>query len=53
MFDLDIALFKFIYRNCRHLGGIFGFGAFEGFVMYSSSILLAIVKAYEVKKVKR
>lgn len=47
MFNLDIRLFNYIYNNCKSLGSTFGFGAFEGLVMYSSLILLAIVKVRE------
>ena len=49
--DLDIRLFNVIYTNCRSLGGIFGFSWFEGLVMYSSLVLLGIIKATE--KVKK
>lgn len=51
MFDLDIRLFNYIYTNCKSLGQAFGFGAFEGFVLYSSTILMAITTAIS-KKVK-
>ncbi|NOW07880.1 hypothetical protein [Clostridium beijerinckii] len=44
MFNLDLQIFNFIYSNCKHLGGAFGYGAFEGFVLYGSVIALAIVK---------
>lgn len=47
MFDLDLKIFSFIYSNCRSLGRVFYLGAFEGFVMYSSLILLAVVKVKE------
>lgn len=51
MFDLDIRLFNYIYTNCKQLGSAFGFGAFEGFVLYSSTILMIITTAIS-KKVK-
>ncbi|NMF04592.1 hypothetical protein ACUH7Y_09735 [Clostridium beijerinckii] len=52
MFNLDIQLFNIIYSNCRHLGGAFGYGAFEGLVLYSSVIALAIVKVTDSKSKK-
>lgn len=53
MFNLDLKVFYYLYDNCRVLGSAFGFGAFEGFVMYASVITLAIVKVNEAKKVKK
>ncbi|WP_238899388.1 hypothetical protein [Clostridium sp. YIM B02500] len=55
MFNLDLQLFNFIYSNCKHLGGAFGYGAFEGFVLYGSVIALAIVKVTDInyKKVHK
>lgn len=52
MFNLDLQLFNFIYSNCKHLGGAFGYGAFEGFVLYGSVIALAIVKVTDSKSKK-
>lgn len=34
MFDLDIAIFNFIYSNCLSLGSALGYGALEGFITY-------------------
>lgn len=34
MFNLDIAIFKFIYSNCLSLGCALGYGALEGFITY-------------------
>ena len=53
MFDLDIRVFNSIYYQCNQLGSLFGFGAFEGLVMYGSLILLAVIKVSEAKKVKK
>ncbi|GEP65185.1 hypothetical protein CBE01nite_29530 [Clostridium beijerinckii] len=53
MFDLDLKVFYFFYSHCKVLGSIFGFGAFEGAIMYISVIALAIVKVNEAKKVKK
>jgi uncharacterized membrane protein YjgN (DUF898 family) len=53
MFNLDLKLFYYLYKNCRALGSAFGFGAFEGFIMYSSVIVLAVVKVLEAKKEKK
>lgn len=52
MFNLDLQLFNFIYSNCKHLGGAFGYGAFEGFVLYGSVIALAIVKVTDINSKK-
>lgn len=52
MFDLDIKVINYIYQQCRALGSIFNFGAFEGFVMYAGLITLGIIKVTE-KKVKK
>lgn len=51
MFDLDIRIFNLIYTQCASLGKAFCLGAFEGFVMYSSIVVLAIVKVGEKKNV--
>jgi integral membrane sensor domain MASE1 len=55
MFNLDLRLFNIIYTHCKVLGSAFGFGAFEGAVIYCSIILLAIIKVKEskAKKVKK
>ncbi|MCE5221648.1 MAG: hypothetical protein LLF98_10400 [Clostridium sp.] len=53
MFDLDIKLFSLLYSCCKSLGNIFGFGAFEGMIMYSSVILLGITEVTNSKKVKK
>lgn len=50
MFNLDIRIFNLIYQQCKSLGDAFYMGAFEGFIMYSSLIALAIVKVGEKKK---
>ena len=50
MFDFDIRIFNFFYQQCKSLGNVFCMGAFEGFVMYTSLITLAIVKVGEKKK---
>ena len=44
MFNLDIQLFNFIYSSCKSLGNTFGYGAFEGLVMYTGIIMLGIIK---------
>ncbi|MGL4990405.1 MAG: hypothetical protein ACRC57_04435 [Sarcina sp.] len=53
-------IFKVIYMECEKLGNTFGFGAFEGGVIYFAvfSILLikiidSIKKVYENKKSKK
>lgn len=50
MFDFDIRIFNVVYEQCKSLGQVFCMGAFEGFVMYSSLLVLAIVKVGEKKK---
>lgn len=52
MFNLDLQIFNFIYSNCKHLGGAFGYGAFEGFVLYGSITALAIVKVRDINSKK-
>lgn len=52
MFNLDIKLFNLLYSYCKSLGGVFYLGAFEGAILYSGVILLAIIKATE-KKTKK
>lgn len=49
MFDLDIRIFTFFYNKCYHLGRTFGFGAFEGMVLYAYIILLPITTAMDKK----
>lgn len=49
MFDLDLRLFNCIYTSCKSLGQEFGFGAFEGFVLYSSTILMVITEVMSKK----
>ena len=54
MFDLDLALYAFLYRSCAKLGDVFGFGAWEGFIIYAGIITLAVLKGIEIsKKVKK
>lgn len=52
MFDLDLRVLNIFYRECRALGGVFGFGFTEGLVLYSGLIVLGInqVMAKKVKK---
>lgn len=50
LFGTDLRLFNIIYSQCKQLGGIFSFGVFEGFVLYSSLILLIIFKVGEKRK---
>ncbi|HBJ1647836.1 TPA: hypothetical protein LA462_002351 [Clostridium botulinum] len=51
MFNLDLRVFEFIYSKCTSLGNTIGFGAFEGFILYTGLILLIIIKV-TTKKVK-
>lgn len=34
MFNLDVAIFNFIYEQCKGLGTALGYGALEGFITY-------------------
>lgn len=52
MFNLDIGLFSFLYEHCKSLGNAFGFGAFEGLILYASVILLTVTTVTN-KKVKQ
>lgn len=49
LFRTDISIFNLIYQQCKTLGDAFFMGAFEGFVIYSGLIILAIVKVGEKK----
>lgn len=31
-------MFDIIYNACKMAGGVFGFGAFEGFIIYAGTI---------------
>lgn len=53
MFNLDVRVFNYVYNNCRQMGSVFGFGAFEGFIMYSSLVSLGIIRFLDAKKVKK
>lgn len=52
MFKLDISLFDFLYKYCKSLGNAFGYGAFEGLVLYSTVILLGITATLDKRKQK-
>ena len=52
MLNLDVVTFGYIYNNCRQIGGIFGFGAFEGFIIYSSLFSLGIVRFLDFKNIR-
>lgn len=52
MFNLDIQLLNFIYSSCKSLGNTFGYGAFEGLVMYAGLITLGIIKGKGLSKKK-
>lgn len=41
-----------IYNSCKTLGSIFGFGAFEGFIIYSGIIVYGCFKASSQKDKK-
>ncbi len=54
MFSLDMKVFNYIYSNCRQIGNIFGYGAFEGFIMYSGLISIGLLKLLETaRKLKK
>ncbi|OOM78706.1 hypothetical protein [Clostridium sp. BL-8] len=54
MFGLDMKVFNYIYSNCRQIGSIFGYGAFEGFIMYGGLISMGVLKFFEnTKKLKK
>jgi hypothetical protein len=44
LFGTDISVFNMIYRQCKIAGSAFGYGAFEGFVMYTGIITAATLK---------
>lgn len=46
-------MFDFLYHHCYRLGSAFGFGAFEGFVLYLGTIALAITTVMDSKKAKK
>ena len=53
MFNLDFRLFNAIYEHCYRLGSSFGYGAFEGLVLYASVISLAVITVASNKKVEK
>lgn len=44
MFNLDKQIISFIYYHCKTLGGVFGYGALEGLIMYSGIIMLGVME---------
>ncbi|MBD7909723.1 MULTISPECIES: hypothetical protein [Clostridium] len=46
MFRLDLLVYNFIFNNCQALGNVFGFGAFEGFIIYAGVITVAVMKIF-------
>lgn len=52
MFGLDKVIFYFVYKHCLRVGSSFGFGAFEGFIMYFMAISSGIIIYFE-KRTKR
>lgn len=42
MFKLDIAIFNFLYNQCKILGHAFGFTALEGGIIYLGIITMGI-----------
>lgn len=53
MFNLDIQLFNYLYHQCRELGSAFGFGAFEGMILYTAFATWGITSVINAKKAKR
>jgi hypothetical protein len=51
MFKVDILLINFIYRNCKALGNVFGYGATEGLVIYVGLVTATVISVIN-KKVK-
>lgn len=43
-------IFDAIYMACEKLGSAFGFGAFEGGVIYLSAFSLIVLKGYDSMK---
>ncbi|HGH1666583.1 hypothetical protein QTI60_05620 [Clostridium perfringens] len=41
-----------IYNSCKDLGSVFGFGAFEGFIIYSGIVVYGCLKASNKKNNK-
>ncbi|MGL5244967.1 MAG: hypothetical protein ACRC7R_07350 [Sarcina sp.] len=50
MFDLDIQVFRFIYESCETIGRCFNFGAFEGLLIFTGSITLAVITGLNMSK---
>lgn len=46
-------MFDIIYNSCKTLGSVFGFGALEGFIIYSGIIVYGILRATEGNKDKK
>lgn len=38
-------MFELIYNSCKTLGSVFGFGALEGFIIYSGIVSYGFLKA--------
>lgn len=49
MFNLDLEIIRFLYLKCKSAGEIFGFGAFEGAVIYAGMITLAFLQGSKKK----
>lgn len=46
-------MFDIIYNACKTLGSIFGFGAFEGFIIYAGIVSYGVLRATEGNKAKK
>lgn len=46
MFKLDSIFFSFIFNSCKTLGNTFGYGAFEGAVIYLGLFTIAGIKGF-------
>jgi hypothetical protein len=51
--NLDVQLFNYFYQQCKSLGGVFGFGAFEGLVLYAGAAAWGIISLTNAKKVRK
>lgn len=51
--NLDVQIFNYFYQQCRTLGGVFGFSAFEGFVLYAGAATWGIISLTNAKKVQK
>ncbi|HFD2054535.1 TPA: hypothetical protein ACF2DR_001711 [Clostridium perfringens] len=46
-------MFDIIYNSCKALGSTFGFGSFEGFIIYAGIVSYGVLRVTEGNKGKK